>query len=73
MKNKLPIGEYLLGYRKEHGVTQAALGALLGVSAAAVSKWEREQSYPDIFLLPDISKLLGISIDVLLGTQSISR
>ena len=73
MKNKLPIGEYLLCYRKAHGLTQAALGELLGVSAAAVSKWELARSYPDIFLLPDISKLLGISIDVLMGTQSTSQ
>jgi len=37
------------------------------VSAFAVSKWEREVCYPDIFLLPDISDLIGVSIDEMMG------
>ena len=67
MKKKIRISELILKYRKEHHLTQGELGALLGVSAFAVSKWEREICYPDIFLLPDISKLVGVSIDELLG------
>ena len=67
MKNKIRIGECILNYRKEHRLTQGELGDLLGVSTQAVSKWEREICYPDIFLLADISNLLGVSIDDLLG------
>ena len=70
MKNKIRISECILSYRKEHGVTQGEFGALLGVSAIAVSKWEREVCYPDIFLLPDISNLIGISIDEMMGKDS---
>ena len=63
MKNRIRIGEYILNYRKQNGLTQGEFGELLGVSPQAVSKWERELCYPDIFLLPDISKLIGVSID----------
>ena len=67
MKNKIRIGEFILKYRKEHRLTQGEFGELLGVSSQAVSKWEREICYPDIFLLPVISDLLGISIDEMMG------
>lgn len=67
--NKIRIGEYILKYRKEHNLSQGEFGKLLGVSAFAVSKWERQICYPDIFLLSDLSDLLGISIDKLLGKE----
>ena len=71
MKNKIHIGECILNYRREHGLTQGEFGELLGVSTQAVSKWERELCYPDIFLLPDISNLIGISIDEMLKQEDI--
>lgn len=71
MKNKIRIGECILNYRKQHGLTQSDCGELLGVSAQAVSKWERELCYPDIFLLPDISNLIGVSIDEMLKQEDI--
>ncbi|MBP3320861.1 MAG: helix-turn-helix transcriptional regulator [Clostridia bacterium] len=43
------------------------ISSLVGVSAFAVSKWERELCYPDIFLLSDISNIIGVSIDELMG------
>lgn len=69
MMNKIRIGERVLNYRKAKGLTQGEFGALLGVSAFAVSKWERELCYPDIFLLSDLSDLLGISIDEMMGKE----
>ena len=69
MKNKIRIGECILNYRKHHGLTQGEFGELLGVSTQAVSKWEREICYPDIFLLPAISELIGISIDDMMGND----
>ncbi|MBO5939331.1 MAG: helix-turn-helix transcriptional regulator [Clostridia bacterium] len=65
--SKIRIAEYILRYRKEHKLTQGEFGSLLGVSAFAVSKWEREICYPDLFLLPQLSDILGISIDTMLG------
>ena len=69
MMNKIRVGECIFRYRKERGMTQGEFGKQLGVSAFAVSKWEREICYPDIFLLPDISNILGISIDEMMGAQ----
>ena len=70
MKNKIRISECILNFRKERGLTQGEFGALLGVSAFAVSKWEREACYPDIFLLADISNIIGVSIDEMMGKDS---
>ena len=65
--NKIRISEYILSYRKEKGLNQTEFGELLGVTTQAVSKWEREICYPDIFLLPKLSEILGISVDSMLG------
>lgn len=69
MKNKIRIAELIVKYRKDKGLSQGEFGELLGVSACAVSKWERELSYPDIFLLADISDILSISIDEMMGKE----
>lgn len=69
MKNKICIGEFILKYRKEHRLTQGEFGELLGVSAFAVSKWERELCYPDLFLLSDISNIICVSIDEMMGND----
>ena len=71
MKTKIRIGECILNYRKRHRLTQGDFGKLLGVSPQAVSKWERELCYPDVFLLPAISDLIGVSIDEMLGKQDV--
>ncbi len=69
MKNKIRIGKCIRNYRKQHRLTQGEFGAFIGVSAQAVSKWERELCYPDLFLLPDIANLIGISIDEMMGNN----
>lgn len=56
--------------RKELKLTQAQIAEYIGVSRAAVSKWEKGQSYPDITLLPKLAKLFHLSIDELLGYNS---
>lgn len=71
MKNNICIGKYIQNYRKQQGLTQGEFGKILGVSAQAVSKWERELCYPDIFLLPAISDLIGISIDRMMKQECV--
>lgn len=61
------IGQRISEIRKARHLTQEQLGEKLGISAQAVSKWEKGESLPDICLLPDISKELGLSIDTLLS------
>ena len=48
-------------------MTQAALADRLGVTDKAVSKWERDVSYPDITLIPRLADLLGVTANDLLG------
>lgn len=65
---ELKIGEQIAKYRKLKGYTQEQLGESVGVSGQAVSKWENG-GVPDTYLLPAISKVLGVSVDVLFGIE----
>ena len=65
---ELKIGEKSSKYRKLKGFTQEQLGESVGVSGQAVSKWEKG-GVPDTYLLPAISKVLGVSIDALFGVE----
>ena len=60
------IGNRIAKYRKNKGLTQEELASMLGVSSQAVSKWENDVSCPDISLLPQLSKVLGVTTDALL-------
>lgn len=61
------IGENVKMLRKQRDITQEQLAELLGVSNAAISKWERGETYPDISLLPIIAHYFSISLDELIG------
>ena len=65
----MQIGKNIRKYRKEKGMTQEEMANRLGVTTPAVNKWENENSYPDISLLPPIARLLEISLDTLLSFQ----
>lgn len=65
----MDIGPVIRKYRKALGLTQEELAGRLGVSAPAVNKWEKGKSLPDIALLSPLARLLGISLDELLGHQ----
>ena len=73
---KKTLGKRISEQRKIKGLTQEDLAEKLNISAQAVSKWENDQSCPDISILPELSKILGISIDELLtgekSTPSVS-
>ena len=61
------IGENIKKLRKQKDLTQEQLAEILGVSNAAVSKWERGETYPDISLLPVIARYFSVSVDEILG------
>ncbi|WP_336785009.1 helix-turn-helix transcriptional regulator [Paenibacillus sp. MMO-177] len=63
---KLNIGSKIINMRKEKSVTQEQLANAVGVSIAAVSKWENGNTYPDITLLPEIASFFNVSVDALL-------
>ena len=59
------IGKQIKALRLRRGVTQEAMAQHFGITAQAVSKWETEQSVPDIGMLPELSAYFGVSIDEL--------
>lgn len=61
------LGKRIVANRKRLGITQDKLAEQLGVTAQAVSKWENDQSCPDITMLPKLAEIFGISVDALLG------
>lgn len=66
------IGKRIANLRKEKQLKQDDLAQMLGVSPQAVSKWENDQTCPDITLLPDLAKILGVTVDELLsGKQAV--
>lgn len=67
--SKTTLGQKIGSLRREKEWTQEELAEKLGVSAQAVLKWENDVSCPDIMLLPEISKLFGVTVDALLGCE----
>ena len=61
------IGANIKRLRSERQITQERLSAAMGVSCAAVSKWERGETLPDISLLPLLADYFAVSIDELMG------
>lgn len=65
----MTLGNVIRKYRKMRDMTQEEMAKRLGVTGAAVNKWENEKSYPDITLLAPIARLLDVSLDTLLSFQ----
>jgi class 3 adenylate cyclase len=65
--NLVSLGERIRQLREKRGLKQRDVAGALQISAQAVSKWERGENAPDIAVLLDLSKLLGVSVDALLG------
>ena len=59
------ISEQIRNYRKSVGLTQEQVANALGVSASAVNKWEKGNSYPDISTLPALARLLQMDMNEL--------
>ena len=60
------LGKRIASLRKEKNLKQEDLAQMLNISPQAISKWENDLTCPDISILPELSKILNVSIDELL-------
>ncbi len=60
------IGSFIATLRKANGMTQRDLAERLNVSDKTVSRWENDDSAPDLSLIPVIAELFGVTCDELL-------
>ena len=66
------ITSNLIKYRKQAGLTQAQLASKLGYSDKTVSKWEREEGVPDIYILKQIADLYNITVNDLISSSPVT-
>jgi transcriptional regulator with XRE-family HTH domain len=69
--NDYAFGNFLFTLRTEKGLSQAQLGELLGVTNKAVSKWENGSAKPNTSLIPQLSKVLGVTVEELFACKKI--
>ena len=68
MKKKT-LGMMISSLRKEKGMTQLELAEKMGVTDKAVSKWERDLSYPDLNSIPKLAEIFGVSVEDLMQNR----
>ena len=68
-EQKQIIAENIAALRQARAMTQLELAEQLNYSDKAVSKWERAESIPDVFVLISIAKLFGVTLDTLVTKQ----
>ena len=67
---KQTLGMMILTLRKEKGMTQLELAEKMGVTDKAVSKWERDLSFPDISSIPKLAEIFEVSVDELMQVKT---
>ena len=70
---KESFGNMVVALRKEKGMTQLELAEKMGVTDKAVSKWERDLSFPDVSSIPKLAEILGVSVDELMQVKAESK
>ena len=70
---KQSFGSTITALRKEKGMTQLDLAREMGVTDKAVSKWERDLSFPDVASLPRLAEVLDVSVDDLLKVKTAAQ
>ena len=60
---KIIVSQKIKTFRYENRLTQEQFATSLGLSPQAISKWEREECYPDITFLPILAETLGCTVN----------
>ncbi|MBE6836288.1 MAG: helix-turn-helix transcriptional regulator [Ruminococcaceae bacterium] len=68
MENR-EIGKFISKLRKSKGLTQNELADMLNISNKTISKWETGEGLPDISVLPELAKSLGVTVDEILNAE----
>ena len=63
------IGKTIAFFRKKKGMTQSELAEKMHVTDKAVSKWERDLSYPDVNTIAKLADILEVSVEELLNAK----
>ena len=66
----MPYGATIKGLREKSSLSQAALGARLGVTSQAVSKWETNKAEPDSDAIKKLCEIFNVTSDMILGIES---
>ena len=66
---KKTLGMMISSLRKEKGMTQLELAEKMGVTDKAVSKWERDLSYPDLNSIPKLAEIFDVSVEDLMQNR----
>ncbi len=61
------IGNRIAALRREKTIKKEKLAQMLGITTKTVNKWENDQTYPDISLLPKLAEIFDVSIDELIS------
>ena len=69
----MDLGNNIKSLRIKKKMTQEELAELLGTTSKSVSRWEQSLTYPDISLLPLIANIFEVTVDELLGVESIKQ
>ena len=67
---KQTLGTMISTLRKEKGMTQLELAEKMGVTDKAVSKWERDLSFPDINSIPKLAEIFEVTVDELMQVKT---
>ncbi len=67
------FAEKLILYRKSAGMTQLELAEKLNYSDKSVSKWERGDGIPDLYVMLQIAELFGVTVNELISDTPVKR
>lgn len=70
---KQTFGNVIAALRKEKGMTQLELAEEMGVTDKAVSKWERDLSFPDVSSFPKLAEIFDVSVDELMQVKTVAK
>ena len=65
----MSLGNSLYESRKKKGLSQEEVAEKLGVSRQTISKWETEETVPDIYQAKKLAKIYGLSLDELIDVD----